>query len=253
MNSEVRLERQGAIAVVTVDRPGARNAIDRAAMAALENIVREIELDTSLVCAIITGAGDHFIAGGDLKDFVALERNEEGRRMSRAMQSVLWRWSNLPLVTIAAIDGDAYGGGCEVALSCDLRVIKSSARLVFRQVSMGLTPGWGGGQRLSRLIGNNRAIRIFATGATVSPSEALEMGLVDQVADRSALAEARTLAEEIAAQPHMAVRNMKRAITHGASMPLERAIAFEAELFAETWNSPDHRAAVEVFLKRWKH
>lgn len=249
--TEVQLSREGAIAIVTVDRPSAKNAIDRAAMAALGEIVIELENDRDLACAIVCGAGDHFIAGGDLKDFTALSNSDEGRRMSRWMQSVLSRWAMLPFVTIAAIDGDAYGGGCEVALACDLRVIASHAKLHFKQVAMGLTPGWGGGQRLARCVGASRALLIYATAASVGASEALSMGLVDVVAaDRSALAEARLLAGDVASKPRLAVRNTKRAIGRGLEMPLEEAIAFEAEMFAETWGSPDHRAAVEAFLRR---
>jgi enoyl-CoA hydratase len=247
--SEVSLERRGPIATVTIDRPAAKNAIDRAAMRALEEIVGELEADTSVACTILTGGGGSFVSGGDLKDFAQLEKSEEGRRMSLWMQSVLGRFEALPCPTIAALDGDAHGGGCEIALACDMRVIASSSSFIFRQVAMGLTPGWGGGQRLLRLVGRSRAIRIFCTAATVGAEEALAIGLVDRVAPK-AMDEARGIAERIAEQPALAVRNTKRAILRGSEMPLRAAIDFEAELFAQTWGSEDHRAAVEAFLLR---
>lgn len=250
--AEVELLREGALAIVRVDRPLAKNAIDRAAMASLEAITAELEADTGVACAILTAAGDSFIAGGDLKDFASLEKSEEGRRMSLWMQSVLNRWEALPCPTIAAIDGDAYGGGCEVALACDLRVIAPEARLVFRQVAMGLTPGWGGGQRLSRLVGRARALRIYVTASALSAAEARAIGLVDEVAEEgaTALEAARALAAQIASFSPLAVRNTKRALLRGEEMPLRAAIDFEAELFGQTWGSPPHVAAVRRFLGR---
>lgn len=246
----VRLEREGPLALVIVDRPRAKNAIDRAAMRRLDSIVEELSGDDALAAVILAGAGDHFISGGDLKDLAELERPEEGRGMSVFMQSVLARWEALRCPTIAAIGGDAYGGGCEIALACDLRVMSRGSRLVFKQVSMGLIPGWGGGQRLSRLIGPSRALLLLVTAAAVGAEQALAIGLADEITEGSALEAARALGARIAAQPRAAVALTKRALVRGAELPKSLAIDLEAELFAQTWGSEDHRRAVRSFLQR---
>ena len=169
--------------------------------------------------------------------------------MSLWMQGIVNRLDALPCPTIAAIGADAYGGGCELALACDMRVIAPKARLHFRQVAMGLTPGWGGGQRLARLIGRSRAIFLLATAAAVEAPRALGMGLVDEIAD-DALDRAEQIGRAIAKHSTLAVRNTKRAIVRGAEMPLRAAIDFEAELFAECWGSEAHHAAVARFLEK---
>jgi len=245
----IRLDRQGDVAVVTLDRPAAKNAVDRATMKALHALIDEIESDASLGCAILTAAGDTFIAGGDLRDLAALTTAAEGRAMSLAMQATLARWAALPFPTIAAINGDAFGGGCEIALACDLRVIATGARMVWKQVAMGLGPGWGGGQRLQRLVGPSRALRWLVTSAAVGAEEALASGLVDRVDDR-ALAAAHELAAVICSSSRAAVRAVKRALVVGRDLPLGAAIDFEAELFGQLWGQGDHRAAVSAFLTR---
>ncbi len=252
MSAEVRLEREGPIAIVTVDRPRAKNAIDRPAMEALDRIVGELEHDAHVAAAIFTGAGSHFVSGGDLRDLSALLTSGEGRAMGLRMQAILGRWAALPCPTIAALGGDALGGGCEIALACDHRIAAPGARLVFKQVAMGLTPGWGGGQRLLRLVGPSRALGWLTLGSAVGAEEALAAGLVDAIAPpgTSALDLARERARAVAQAPLGAVRAIKRALLRGAEMPLRAAIDYEAELFAQVWGAEDHRAAVAAFLQR---
>lgn len=251
-SSGVTLTREGALAVVTVDRPRAKNALDRAAMIALEAIVAQLEHDEGVVAALFTGAGDHFVAGGDLRDLAQLATGPQGRAMGLRMQAILGRWSALPFPTLAALDGDAYGGGCEIALACDHRVVAPGARFVFKQVAMGLTPGWGGGQRLLRLVGPARALRWLTLGAAVGADEAVHSGLADLQAEPGtrALDAARAWAASLALASPTAVRAIKRALLRGAEMPLRAAIDYEAELFAQVWGSDDHRAAVAAFLAR---
>lgn len=252
MADEVRLHHEGALAIVTVDRPRAKNAIDLAAMDTLERLIDELEASPSVAAAIFTGAGDHFVSGGDLRDLSRLLTSGEGRAMGLKMQAVLTRWARLPCPTLAALDGDAYGGGCEIALACDHRVVSADARFVFKQAAMGLTPGWGGGQRLLRLVGPSRALAWLSTARAVTAEEALAAGLADERAPpgQTALDAARAWGQRIAQQPRGAVRAIKQALVRGAEMPLRAAIDYEAELFAQAWGSGEHRAALQAFFDR---
>lgn len=247
MNGVV-LERDGAVARIVVDRPHVRNAVDRAAMSALEAIIGELEVDDNVACVVFTGR-DGFIAGGDVKDFASIPSADEGRAMSRWMNTTVRRLAQLPCPVIAAINGDAYGGGCELALACDIRVISAHAKMVFRQVAMGLTPGWGGGQRLARIVGRSKAILLLSTAASVDAPYALQLGLVDEVVE-DAVSRATEIGGEIARHGKLAVRNTKRAIVRGEDLPLQAAIQLESELFGQAWGSDEHHAAVRRFLDR---
>ena len=245
----VRLEREGGVVCLTVSRPEVKNALDLATIEALSAIVDTLAQDASLRAVVLTGAGGTFISGGDIKDFLRLEDGQAGKRMARRMQSVLGRLEALEVPVIAALDGGALGGGAEVALACDMRVAAESARIAFKQVSLGIMVGWGGGQRLLRLVGRSRALRLLLTGATLAAREALAIGLVDEVAPAGeARPAALRLAGEIAAQPAAAVRATKRALHHGAEMSRAEAAAFEAECFAGLWAGPDHRRALTALL-----
>lgn len=245
MSEGVRLEREGGIVVLTIDRPGAKNALDLETMERLSAIVDELARDPELRAVVLTGAGGAFVSGGDVKDFLSLDTPQAGKRMSRRMQSVLARLEALEVPVVAAIEGVALGGGAEVSLACDIRIASGSARIAFKQVSLGIMVGWGGGQRLLRLVGRSRALRLLLAGATLGAEEALRLGLVDEVVPAGeALAAALRLARQIAAQPAAAVRATKRALHQGAEMSRAAAAAFEAECFSTLWAGPDHRNAV---------
>lgn len=247
----LRLDRHNGLAILTVDRPAAKNALDLATIEVFSSTVDELAHDPALQCVVLTGAGGAFIAGGDLKDFRRLDDAEAGARMARRMQSVLARLEALEVPVIAALEGVALGGGAEVALACDLRVAARSTRIAFKQVSLGIMVGWGGGQRLLRLVGRARALRLLVTGAELDAEQALALGLVDEVVPSGeALPAAVALAGQIAAQPAAAVRATKRALHHGAEMSRAAAAAFEAECFAGLWGQADHRRAVAELLDR---
>lgn len=247
----VGLDREGGVAILTIDRPEVKNALSLPTIEALSEVVERLARDPSLRAVLVTGAGGVFISGGDLKDFLSLDDSEAGKRMARRMQSVLARLEALEVPVIAAIEGVALGGGAEVALACDIRIASESARIAFRQVSLGIMVGWGGGQRLLRLIGRSRALRLLLTGVTLTAEEALQIGLVDEVVPAGeALQAALSLARRIAAQPEAAVRATKRALHYGGEMSREEAAAFEAECFGRLWGSPDHREAVAALMEK---
>lgn len=237
------------VAALIIDRPRAKNAIDRATMRSLGAALDELEAEPALLGVIVTAAGDHFVSGGDLKDLAAIPEPAQGRAMSLEMQALLTRLERLPVPSFAAINGDAYGGGCELALACDVRIAKRGARLEFRQTAMGLTTGWGGGRRLLRLVGRARAILLATTGLPVEAEEALSLGLVDRVAD-DPRAEAEAICARLHTRSRRAVVAMKRVLTAEPHIPPGEACALETDAFESTWGSPEHRGAVARFLAR---
>ena len=241
-----------------VDRAEARNAIDLATMDELEELLDVLEKDRETLAVVLGGAGEEaFIAGGDLKEFQTLAGRRAGLEMSLRMQAILGRLEALDVPSIAAVEGDAYGGGCEVALSCDMRVCSWKASFNFRQVELGIMPGWGGATRLTRLVGRSRALRVLLTAASVGAEEAYRIGLTDEIAEEGqALVEAQALAGRIAGFAPGSVRGIKRSIHRGRDLPARDAIAYEAEQFATTWGSEDHEEGVAAFFEErdpdWK-
>lgn len=247
----VRLEREGGVATIVIDRPAARNAIDRAAMRALEMIVGELENDPAVAAVILTGGGRGILSGGDINDLAQIPTAAEGEAMAHDIGGTLRRLSLLPCPVIAAIRGDAYGGGCELALSCDIRIIGRDKKMVFRQAAMGVSTGWGAGQRLARLVGVGRAIMLLSTAASVRDTEALMLGLVDGISDgEDALDDAKVMARKIASFDVQTTRSIKAVILSGIDRPFDEAFADEARIFGATWGGEAHAAAVKRFLGR---
>lgn len=252
MEKSLTYAKRDGVATITINRPDVRNAISLAMMDELEAAVSDLEASRDVLGVVLTGAGDKtFIAGGDLKEFRRLRSVRDGREMSLRMGGILQRLHNLDMPVIAAINGDAYGGGCETALACDLRLAAPHARLGFRQIVFGVTPGWGGGQRLLRLVGPSKAMELLLTGDTLTAEQASAIGLVDRViAEGDVRDAAHELAAQIARRAPLAVRHIKRALVEGANMPLSAAMAFEAELFSVTWGSEDHWEADRAFWEK---
>lgn len=244
----------GGIVTLTVDRPDAKNAISIETMHEIGAVVSELERDKSARALIVTGAGNEaFISGGDLKDFRSLVTVNDGREMALLMQGILNRLEELEVPVIAAIGGYAFGGGCEVSVACDFRIASEKSKFGFRQIKMGIMCGWGGGQRLLRLVGRNRALHLMLTGDIIDAAEAYRIGLVDQVVPQGeVMSVARALAEKIAKNPVMSVRCIKRSLNEGRNMPLRDAITYEAELFALVWGTDDHREAEDAFVEKRK-
>ena len=232
--------------LVTVDRPAVHNAISLATMAELERVLSWLETKSTAGAVVITGAGERtFVSGGDLKDFAQLQTLEAAAAMSGRMQSLLARLELLPIPVIGAINGDCLGGGCEVALAADIRVVSERSHFGFKQVALGITPAWGGRRRLVRLVGRAKALMLLLSGELLDAHEAEQIGLADKVVPYGrALASALELAQQIAANPALAVRAIKRAVNYDAATSDSEAIRFEASLFAETWISQDHEEAL---------
>ncbi|RME08572.1 MAG: enoyl-CoA hydratase/isomerase family protein [Anaerolineae bacterium] len=238
------------IAVLRVERPEVRNALDWEAMQAFAACVEQAAALPGLRALIVTGTTDAFIAGGDLRVLHQADSREDGRRLSAGMTLALDRLEQLPCPVIAAINGPARGGGAEVALACDLRVASEDATLSFAQIHLGLTPGWGGGQRLLRLVGYSRAFDLLATGRVLGAEEMLALGVVNRLAEKSrALEAAFALAEAMLRQSAEAVAAIKRLLRAGMELPPPLARAQEQQLFPPLWDSPAHHQAVARWLQ----
>src|SRR5690349_21006304 len=185
MAEGVRLERDGMVTVLTIDRPDARNAIARATMRELASALDEIETSPAHVL-VVTGAGTRvFVAGGDLKELAAIRTHDDAAAMAHTMRTVLDRLATLPVPVVAAVNGDAYGGGAEVAVACDIRIAADDVRCAFNQVALGIMPAWGGIERLTALVGRGRALMLMTTGRVLDAGAALALGLFDEVVPRA--------------------------------------------------------------------
>lgn len=253
MTTPIQIETQpDGVAIVTVNRPDVRNALNWEAMHGLQAAVEQLASDPTLRVVIITGAGGRaFISGGDVRELHDDVSEEAGLRQHDLMAGTLDRLSALPVPVIAAMEGAARGGGCEVALSCDMRFASAEATMGFAQITMGVSPGWGGAGRLAALIGPSRAFDLLLTGRVLDAKAAHQIGLVDRITEvGKALDEARNLAARIAGQPVMAVRGVKDVLHGYRTMPSDAARARERSVFAMLWASADHAEASSAFLEK---
>lgn len=247
----VLLDRSKPVWVLTINRPEVRNAMARQTLEELDLALAEVESAPDCRALIVTGAKGHFVAGGDLRELQQLTDPEAVRSWSTHAKAVLSRLESLPVPVIAAIEGNAVGGGCELALACDLRIAGESARFKFWEIKMAVTTGWGGGRRLVNLVGKSRAMELLLTGESVNAVHAAEVGLVNHlVPDNHALQAAITLANHIAGQAPLAVREMKALLTEVETLSPAEADARETERFVRTWMSEDHVRAVDGYFQR---
>ena len=243
---EVRLERSGPVATITIDRPASRNALNQAAMARLDSALRQVA-DWAVHAVFLRGAGDRaFIAGGDVKE---LESNRDAAfalDMARRMRSTLDLIPALPMPVVAVVNGPAIGGGAEVAVACDYRLAVADARIGFTQARLGLMPAWGGIERLGALVGRGQALLLLTTGRELDAAEAQRIGLFEELVARADLeSRLQDLAGQLAAVPRSALAGIKRALE--AAQPYARpelAAAATAD-FAGTWADPAHWEALE--------
>ncbi len=238
------------VGLLRVNRPAARNALDWAAQDAFAAAVSAAAHDETLRVLIIAGAGrSAFVSGGDLKELLGHPEPAAGERLARTMSAALADLIALPVPVIAAVNGDAIGGGCEILTACDLRVAVASARFSFRQVSNGLTTGWNGTGRLVELLGQSRAMDLLLTGRTFDAIAAREMGLIHTViaADADVEQAARDWAATLVALPQRALAATK-ALVHAAShLSLDEINRLETHLFVDLWPSADHLEAMRAF------
>jgi len=248
----IRVETADGIRVLTVDRPEKLNALNASVQEELSSAVAVAESDSDLRCLILTGAGEKaFIAGADIGELAKLTP-VEGREHARRGQELLNRLEGLPFPTIAAINGYAYGGGLELALSCTLRVASENAKMGLPETGLGILPGYGGTQRLARLLGTAKAAELILTAEKgITAAEAHRLGLVNRVvAAGGALAGAQELARAIVRNSPAAVRYALEAIRRGVEMPLSEGLAYEATLFGLCAATEDMREGMNAFLEK---
>jgi enoyl-CoA hydratase/carnithine racemase len=247
------LEKDDAVAVLTVNRPKVLNALNTQTLDELRRAILEVKHDAAVRVVILTGAGERsFIAGADINE-LATQTPVTGREHAIAGQHVLDLIEHLGKPVIAAINGYALGGGCELAMACTIRIAADTAKLGQPEINLGLIPGYAGTQRLARLVGRGRALELLLTGDQITAQEAHRLGLVNRVvAAADVMAEAKTLAAALAAKAPVALRYILEAVHKGLEMPFPQAQIFEATLFGLVASTQDMREGTTAFLEKRK-
>jgi enoyl-CoA hydratase len=238
---------------VTIDWSKVLNAFNRDMIGELHDCFDAIKDDKSILCVILTGAGEKaFVAGADIGELATLDVMG-GKELCERGQGLLFKIENLPQPVIAAINGFALGGGCEIAMACDIRLASENAKLGQPEVSLGIIPGYGGTQRLPRLVGRGKAKEMIFTGDIVNAAEAFRIGLVDQVYPAAEfMLKAKEMAQKIASKGPLAIRVAKEAINLGLDVDLRSGNEYEAALFAVTFATDDKAEGTKAFLEKRK-
>ena len=247
------LDRDGAVALVTINRPKVLNALNQPTMDELGRAFLELKQDETVRAIILTGAGEKaFVAGADINE-LAVQTPTGGREHALKGQQVFEAIERLGKPVIAAINGYALGGGCELAMACTLRIAADTAKLGQPEITLGILPGYAGTQRLSRLVGKGKAMELILTGVPIGAEEAMRIGLVNRVvAAADLMTEARTLAQQLARNAPIAMAYIMSAINEGLEMPFAEACAFEATLFGLVASTDDMREGTSAFLEKRK-
>jgi enoyl-CoA hydratase len=245
------VEREGAVQIVTINRPKVLNALNTQTIDELERVIREAGQDEGVRAIVITGAGDKsFVAGADINELAVLTP-AQGQRHGRRGQAVFDQIEQLGKPVIAAVNGFALGGGCELAMACTLRLASEHARFGQPEINLGIIPGYAGSQRLPRLVGKGRALEILLTGEMVPAARAYEIGLVNKVVAAAELMnEARKLASALAGKAPLAVRYLIEAVNHGIELSLSDGQYLEASLFGLVASSDDMKEGTRAFLEK---
>lgn len=249
----IKLNIQENIATVTLNRPKALNALNQQILSELHHAFTEkLSHNNEVRAVILTGAEKAFVAGADIKEMDGMSP-KQSRHFATKGQKIFECIENFPAPVIAAVNGYALGGGCELALSCDIRLASEKAKFGQPEVNLGIIPGFGGTQRLPRLVGPGKAKELIYTGNTIDAEEALRIGLVNAVySGEELLDKAREMAKTIAQKAPLAVSLCKKAVNMGMNMDVTRGIDFEADLFAESFSSQDRREGIEAFVQKRK-
>ena len=248
---EILTSRAGAVATVTVNRPAVLNALDAQTVRTLTSVMTDLGQDDEIRCVVLTGAGSRaFVAGADINELASLTPTG-ARAVANAGHRLCALIEGLGKPVIAAINGFALGGGCEIAMACTFRIAVTTAKLGQPEIALGLIPGFGGTQRLPRLVGRGRALEMLLTGAPIDAEEAWRIGLVNRVVPPAELAdEMMRLAATLAAQAPVAVRYILEAVHHGLDMSLAEAAVFEASTFGLVCGTEDVREGTTAFLEK---
>jgi len=247
----LRIEKQGAVATVVMDRAKALNALNAEMFAELDAAFGELGNDSEVRVVLLTGAGERaFAAGADIRELDAVGRGE-GKDFALRGQAVFRKIETLRKPVIACVRGFALGGGCELAMACTLRLASEDAKFGQPEVKLGVIPGYGGSQRLPRLVGRGAALKLLLTGAVIDAREALRIGLVDEVVPATELmTRAEALAQEIAVQAPLAVAEAIRVVDEGLDLPLKNALELEAEAFGKLCDTADRAEGTKAFLEK---
>lgn len=246
-------EKQEGIGIITVNRPKALNALNRATLVEIDSLFEVLGKDEEIKAIIITGSGDKaFVAGADITEMQQMT-GVEGRAWGKLAQAVFHKIENFPRPVLAAVNGYALGGGCELAMACDIRIASEKAKFGQPEVSLGITPGFGGTQRLPRLIGRGRAKELLFTGDMIDAEEAYRIGLVNKIAAHQNLVEtAKEMANRIMLRGSVAVTLCKAAVNEGLDVDLESGCAYEAEVFGLCFATADQKEGMTAFLEKRK-
>jgi enoyl-CoA hydratase len=249
-SEHVKVEVKDGIATVTMDRQEALNALNLEVFSCMEAVFAKLAADASVRAVILTGAGKAFVAGADIKEMAEFNP-AQARIFSLRGHYIFEKIEHCAKPVIAAVNGFALGGGCELALACDLRIASEKAKLGQPEVGLGVTPGFGGTQRLARTIGRSAAKYLLFTGELVPAAKALELGLVDEVVPPERLMpRCLEIAQTIASKGPTAVSFCKLAVNHGVDATLAHGLGYETELFAQTFATHDQKEGMKAFVEK---
>lgn len=250
MYNYVKFEVKDGIAYLTINKPQVLNALDAEVMSEISQVVAELENSDEAKALILTGEGRSFVAGADIAEQSVLDM-EGGRNWGRNGSSVFRRLELLKIPTIAAVNGFALGGGCELAMSCDIMIASEKAKFGQPEVGLGITPGFSGTQRLARKVGKSMAMELLLTGNMINAEEALRIGLVNRVvAPEELIPTAEEIARKIMSNGPLAVKYAKAAVVRGLEMDIDSAIAYENELFGMCFATEDQKEGMKAFLEK---
>ena len=249
---DITVEKQNnGIVILTLTRTKALNALNQATFHALENCFADLANDKSIAGLVITGSGQAFCAGADIKEMASLTTKEKGMIFAARGQAVFNQLEQLPFPSVAAVNGLAFGGGCELAMACTLRVAAEKSQFAQPEATLGLLPGYGGTQRLSRLVGMGRAMELCLTGEYISAEIAHQWGLVNRVVTADTLLkEAKNLLSKIARMAPLAVQATMETIRDGVTLSLSAGLKLEAQRFGELCQTEDKKEGVMAFLEK---
>ena len=252
--TNILLEKKGLIAVATINRPKALNALNSEVLSDLGELVETVKADADIRALVITGAGEKaFVAGADIGEMSTLTK-AEGEAFGKHGNDVFRALETLPIPTIAAVNGFALGGGCELSMACDIRICADTAVFGQPETGLGITPGFGGTQRLARLVSPGMAKQLIYTAKNIKADEAYRIGLVNAVYPLDELMPAaEKLAETIAKNAPIAVRACKAAINDGLQVDMDQAIVIEEKLFGRCFQTADQTEGMSAFLEKRKH
>ena len=248
----IKFEKEDYIGIITINRPQALNALNSQVLDELNEVLDSVDLNETRAL-ILTGEGDKsFVAGADIGEMSTLTK-AEGEAFGKKGNDVFRKLETLEIPVIAAINGFALGGGCEISMSCDIRICSENAIFGQPEVGLGITPGFGGTQRLARLVGSGMAKQMIYTGRNIKADEAYRIGLVNAVYPQEELmAAAKKMASGIAMQAPIAVRACKKAINDGLDVDMDQAIVIEEKLFGSCFETEDQKAGMGNFLEKDK-